>query len=109
MADGKPTMAFLTELWAEKARLAAQPTDPWAERLQHVRGNVGDDGIERLTTQQLFDALEIRQRARGAGMARRLARVMRALGWTPVRVRDMTRGGYKENVRGYCRELGVKR
>ncbi|HEY5331645.1 MAG TPA: hypothetical protein VIJ79_17335 [Acidobacteriaceae bacterium] len=102
-------MAFLTELWAEKARLAAQPTDPWAERLQRVRGNVGDDGIERLTTQQLFDALELRQCARGAGLARRLARVMRELGWTPLRMRDLTRGGYKENVRGYCRDTKVKR
>jgi hypothetical protein len=29
---------------------------------------------------------------------------MRELGWTPVRVRDLTRGGYKEQVRGYCRD-----
>ena len=26
---------------------------------------------------------------------------MGELGWTPVRVRDLTRGGYKEQVRGY--------
>ena len=26
------------------------------------------------------------------------------LGWTAVRVRDLTRGGYKEQVRGYCRD-----
>ena len=25
------------------------------------------------------------------------------LGWAAVRVRDLTRGGYKENVRGYVR------
>ena len=29
---------------------------------------------------------------------------MSELGWTAVRVRDLTRGGYKEQVRGYCRE-----
>ena len=29
---------------------------------------------------------------------------MTELGWTAVRVRDLTRGGYKEQVRGYCRE-----
>jgi len=29
---------------------------------------------------------------------------MRELGRTPVRVRDLTRGGYKEQVRGYCRD-----
>ncbi len=26
------------------------------------------------------------------------------LGWSAVRIRDLTRGGYKEQVRGYCRE-----
>jgi hypothetical protein len=29
---------------------------------------------------------------------------MAELGWTALRVRDLTRGGYKEQVRGYCRE-----
>jgi hypothetical protein len=28
---------------------------------------------------------------------------MAELGWTAVRVRDLTRGGYKEQVRGYVR------
>ena len=27
-----------------------------------------------------------------------------SLGWSAVRVRDLTRGGYKEQVRGYCRD-----
>lgn len=35
--------------------------------------------------------------------------VMRELGWTPVRVRDLTRGGYKEQVRGYCRDARMYR
>jgi hypothetical protein len=29
---------------------------------------------------------------------------MRDLGWTAVRVRYLTRGGYLEQVRGYCRD-----
>jgi hypothetical protein len=29
--------------------------------------------------------------------------LMAELGWTAVRVRDLTRGGYKEQVRGYVR------
>jgi hypothetical protein len=28
---------------------------------------------------------------------------MAELGWAAVRVRDLTRGGYKEQVRGYVR------
>jgi hypothetical protein len=38
------------------------------------------------------------------GTYRRLARVMAELGWTAVRLRDLTRGGYKEQTRGYCRD-----
>jgi len=93
----------MTKLEKAKADLAA-PVDPWALRLERVRGRVGDDGVERISTQTLFDHLEVLQRARGAGACRRLAKVMRELGWTPVRVRDLTRGGYKEQVRGYCRD-----
>ena len=33
-----------------------------------------------------------------------VAQVMRDLGWTPVRLRDLTRGGYLEQVCGYCRD-----
>jgi hypothetical protein len=78
--------------------------------LARVRGKIGDDGIERITTQLLFDILEVPQRSRGAGACRRLARLMAAdLGWTAVRVRDLTRGGYKEQVRGYCRDARIAR
>src|SRR5262249_17815656 len=52
----------------------------------------------------LFDILEIPQHSRGAGACRRLAKLMTELGWTAVRVRGLTRGGYKEQVRGYCRD-----
>ena len=85
-------------------RAAERGADPWQLRLERVRGKVGDDGIERISTQTLFDHLEVLQRSRGAGACRRLAQVMRDLNWTPVRVRDLTRGGYKEQVRGYCRD-----
>jgi hypothetical protein len=79
-------------------------SDPWLLRLERVRGKVGDDGVERITTKILFDHLEVLQRSRGAGACRRFAKVMRELGWTALRVRDLTRGGYKEQVRGYCRD-----
>ena len=65
-------------------------------------GKIADDGIERVTTQTVFDILEIPQRSRGAGACRRLAAVMAELGWTAVRVRGLTRGGYREQVRGYA-------
>jgi len=93
---------FAQRLREAEVRLV-EPADPWRLRLERVRGKVGDDGIERISTQVLFDHLEVFQRSRGAGACRRLAQIMRDLGWTAVRVRDLTRGGYKEQVRGYCR------
>jgi hypothetical protein len=56
-----------------------------------------------MTTQTILDSLEVPQHSRTAGTFRRLAKLMAELGWTAVRVRDMTRGGYKEQVRGYVR------
>lgn len=97
-------MSWLGRLHKLQAEMAAPPADPWRLRLGRVDGQIGDDGIERISTQTVFDILEIPQRKRGAGACRRLASVMRELGWTPVRMRDLTRGGYKEQVRGYCRD-----
>ena len=50
-----------------------------------------------------MDILDVPQRQRTAGAYRHLANLMSELGWTAVRVRDLTRGGYKEQVRGYVR------
>jgi hypothetical protein len=82
---------------------AAQHVDPWRLRLERVRGTTGFDGLERISTQTLMDMIEVPQRQRSAGTYRHLAKVMTELGWTAVRVRDLTRGGYKEQVRGYVR------
>jgi hypothetical protein len=79
------------------------PADPWLAPLQRVRGKVDFDGQERVTSQMVLDLLEVPQRSRTAGTYRRLAKLMTELGWTAVRVRDLTRGGYTEQIRGYCR------
>ena len=71
-----------------------------------ANGKTGDAGIERITTQTVFDISEVPQRSRGAGACRRLAKLLAELGWTAVRVRGLTRGGYREQVRGYCRDPG---
>ena len=87
-----------------KAATSYGSVDPWQLRLAHVRGKVDYDGLERLSSQTLLDLLEVPQRNRTAGTFRRVAKIMAGLGWTAVRVRDLTRGGYKEQVRGYCRD-----
>ena len=91
-------MAYLTKLHEAEAEIAAPNSDPWRLPLERVRGKAGDDGIERVTSQMLFDILDVPQRSRGAGACRRLAKIMAELGWTAVRVRDLTRGGYLEQV-----------
>jgi hypothetical protein len=85
------------------AGMAAKNADSWRLLLERLRGKIGDDGIERITTQTVFDILEIPQRNRSASACRRLAKLMTELGWTAVRVRALTRGGYLEQVRGYAR------
>ena len=95
-------MSLLQKLRAECLELES-PADPWLAPLQRVRGKVEFDGMERVSSQTLLDMLEVPQRSRTAGIFRRLAKLMAELGWTAVRVRDLNRGGYKEQVRGYVR------
>ena len=97
-------MSFLARLHEEKAKIAAGRGDPWLLRLKRVQGQVDYDGLERVSTQKLLDILEVPQTRRTAGTYRLLKKTMAELGWTAVRVRDMTRGGYLEQVRGYCRD-----
>ncbi len=96
--------SFLETVRQITTRMVTEPVDPWRLRLERVRGKVDYDGLERVSSQTLLDLLEVPQRNRKAGTFRRLARLMAELGWTAVRVRDLTGGGYKEQVRGYCRD-----
>jgi len=96
--------SFLQKLQQASAEAVARDADPWRLPLERLQGQIDDDGIERVTTQAVLDVLEIPQRNRRAGTYRRLAKRMAELGWTAVRVRGMTRGGYLEQVRGFCRD-----
>lgn len=87
-------IATIIELAREGARLP----------LERLRGKIGDDGIELIATQAVFDVLEVPQRSRGAGACRRLAKLMRELGWTPIRARGLNQRGLLEQIRGYARD-----
>src|ERR1035437_9512806 len=97
-------MSWLGKLQEAKVEMAARNGDPWRLPLERVRGKIDYDGLERVSSQTLLDMLEVPQRSRGAGACRRLAKLMAELGWAAVRGRDLTRGGHKEQVRGYCRD-----
>jgi len=96
-------MSLMGKLKAARAELE-MAEDPWLAPLRRVRGKIEFDGQERVSSQSLLDMLEVPQRSRTAGTYRRVAKLMTDLGWTAVRVRDLTRGGYKEQVRGYVRD-----
>jgi hypothetical protein len=99
-------LTFRERMRDEAAKAAAaEIVDPWRLRLERARGKIDFfDNLERVSSQTLLDLLEVPQRNRTAGTYRRLSAVMTELGWAAMRVRDLTRGGYKEQVRGYCRE-----
>jgi hypothetical protein len=97
-------MAFLKELRQSREEVRARNSDPWRLRLEGVRGKVGDDGIERVSTQALLDFLEVGQRGRTAGACRRLAKLMRELGWHPIKARGLTPTGLRDQIRGYARD-----
>ena len=97
-------MSWLERLEKARVKTAPQNVDAWQLRLQRVRGKIDYSGLERISTQSLLDILEVPQRERRAGIFRHLTRVMTQLGWRAVRLRDLTGGGYKEQVRGFCRD-----
>jgi hypothetical protein len=68
-----------------------------------LRGQLGHDGVERITVQTALDVLEIPTRHRSSTTYRRLNRLMAAIGWTPLRVRALNAGGHKDRLRGFAR------
>jgi hypothetical protein len=96
--------------WVEQLREAADVArlgsdeDPWEPKLRKLKGSIGHDGVERVSTSDVFDHLEIPTRRRSA-LAVRLSRVMRKLGWSNIRARGLNPGSYRDRVRGFAREL----
>ena len=101
---GGTWMGFLEKLREAEVEARAQDADPWRQPLQRLGGNIGDDGVERIATQAVFDFLELPQRRRGAGSCRRLARLMRELGWRPIKARGLNQRGLLDQIRGYARD-----
>jgi hypothetical protein len=100
--------------WVEVLRRAKevaqeQPAHPWLLRLERLQGTVSYDGVERITTQAIFDVLEVPQRGRTAAACSVLAYLMRGLGWTAMRTRSLNRAGFRDQVRGYAREPQQRR
>ena len=97
-------VSWVTRMREVQAEMAARRADPWRLRLERLRGKVGDDNVERIGTQAIFDALEVPHRNRGACACKRLARLMRELGWSPIKARGLNQRGLLEQIRGYARD-----
>ena len=98
-------MAFQT-LLREAAHIARSTDheDPWEPALRRIKGRVGSDGVERIATNDVFDALEVPMRQRPSRTVR-LSGVMRRLGWSNIRAHGLNPGSYRDRVRGYAREV----
>jgi hypothetical protein len=68
--------------------------DPWLEPLERLRGRVGPDGLERVTSGAIFDLLGT---SHFGGDTHRVRPLMIALGWRPV-------VGSRVPGRGYARD-----
>jgi hypothetical protein len=90
-----------------------KPTDETTIKLTAGVGSPLDQGNKvnppRDQCSKLIDILEVPQRQRNAGAYRHLATLMVELGWSAVCVRDLTRGGYEKQVRGYVRHAFASR
>jgi hypothetical protein len=82
----------------------ATAEDPWEPPLRKLKGRVAADGVERVSTNDVFDELEVPMRRR-ASQTVRLSRLMRRLGWSNIRARGLNPGSYRDRVRGYAREV----
>jgi hypothetical protein len=100
-----PRRSFLQTLrdGAEQARKSTAE-HPWIARLRKLKGRVSADGVERIATHDVFDLLEVPMRRRPSETVR-LSRLMRTLGWLPIRARGLNPGSYRDRVRGYAREV----
>ena len=83
----------------------AAPEDPWFAKLRCVKGRVGSDRVERLSTGHLFELLGLHPFERTPEAGKRVRSMMVALNWTPVRARCATTRGHASRVRGYARRI----
>jgi len=89
-------MSWLQRLNQTRAELAERNFDPWQKKLEAaVRG------VESISTVALLDLLRT---PANTGTARRLAKVMRSIGFIPLKSRRLMPGGFRDTtIRGWAR------
>jgi hypothetical protein len=91
-------VCFLDRLHQAQAELVARSADPWKTTLEDaVRG------VDAISTVALMELVGC---SKSTGSARRIAKVMRALGFFPVKSRRLLPGGFRNTIaRGWARPL----
>lgn len=96
--------SWIGRLEQARAEMLARDAEPWRLPLERLHGKDSGDGIERIATQAIFDVLEVPQVNRRAGACKRLARIMRELGWSPIKARGLNQAGFRDQIRGYAKD-----
>jgi hypothetical protein len=100
-------MAWMQEIRAAREN-HSRPEHPWRTILETIRGDIGHDGVERITTDRVFDLLDVLlpegmpRFKRTPEAQKQLKAQMVLIGWCPVRSRLVTRG-FAARVRAYAR------
>jgi hypothetical protein len=104
--DNAPTEAhrpWLTQLRDAAEAMAEQSDDPWALVLDNLRGHVVG-GVERISTQEIYEKLGVRRNVQSGNTGRRLAIYMADRGWKSIRAHGLNpHGRFSTRVRGYAR------
>lgn len=100
-ADGV-SIELPKELWddAKVAQDARMPIDPWLDTLSEIAGTVAENGIERISSKDLFGDLNLNISAGRVKDydAKHAAKIMRELGWEgpkAIRIRGKVLRGYE--------------
>jgi hypothetical protein len=89
-------MSLLERLHQAQAELAERHADPWRKKLQGALS-----ATETISTAALLDLLRV---PATTGNARRLAAVMRELGFVALKSRRLMPGGFRDTVtRGWAK------
>ena len=91
-------MSFIERMQEAIKQLDAPPPDPWLKTLTGAL-----KGVEAMSTVALLDIVHAPHTTKNS---RRLAAIMRELGFVPIQSRRLMPGGYRDTVtRGWARPM----
>ena len=91
-------MSFVERMQEAIKRLEAPPPDPWLKPISAAL-----KGVQAMSTVALLDIVHAPHTTKNA---RRLAAIMRELGFVPIPARRLMPGGYRDTVtRGWARPM----